>query len=322
MSSQGVQDLGASLGAAAGLDSLADELADAWDEDDAVDDTDVDRSNLGSSVVEPANDAPSGPTLPRTSPSSPDRPAHHRHRSRKVSGSYDGADYEDGYPVDMSPSLKACLADVEGLAKQGVNADPSQKEDVIARVVDALKDLGGQAGVENGATRLITAHTSLSMHLAQQTRTLQTLTYALLSPLSFPPDEEEVNEILPLIVDSMSMIPQPMLDALTSLAQLSHGSKDLIDTLGNLSDSLHMSRQITNTASRSLKSARELVAEIRRENTAADEGMRFVEEGKWQKKLADRECARVCQDVVGGFEEVCEGWRQKLVASAEVSAAS
>lgn len=81
-----------------------------------------------------------------------------------------------------------------------------------------------------------------------------------------------------------------------------------------------MSRQTTTTAARRLKSAKELVAEMRREEELAEEGERWLTKGNWGERLGARECASVCGDVVGGFEEVCEGWRARILASAEVAA--
>lgn len=77
-----------------------------------------------------------------------------------------------------------------------------------------------------------------------------------------------------------------------------------------------MSRQTTITASRKLKSAKEVVAEMRRDEELREEGELWVEKGDWERKLRERECAGVCRGVVGGFEEVCEGWRRRLLESA------
>ena len=82
-----------------------------------------------------------------------------------------------------------------------------------------------------------------------------------------------------------------------------------------------MSRQTTTLATRRLKSARELVAEMRKEEDAREEGERWLKRGNWGERLGARECAGVCGDVVGGFEEVCNGWRARLVAQAEVVSA-
>ena len=82
-----------------------------------------------------------------------------------------------------------------------------------------------------------------------------------------------------------------------------------------------MSRQTTTTATRRLKSARELVADMRREEDAREEGERWLKRGNWSERLGRRECANVCGDVVGGFEEFCNDWRARLVAQAEAVSA-
>lgn len=112
-------------------------------------------------------------------------------------------------------------------------------------------------------------------------------------------------------------MPRPSTPALTSLHDLHGISSDLAQTLNYLSDTLHMSRQTTTTATRRLKSAKELVAELRREEELREEGERWLARGNWGERLRGRECAGVCGEVVGGFEEVCNSWRARLVASAE-----
>jgi hypothetical protein len=81
-----------------------------------------------------------------------------------------------------------------------------------------------------------------------------------------------------------------------------------------------MSRQTTGTATRRLKSAKELVAEIRRDEQLKEEGEVWLTRGNWGERLEKRECAGVCGDVIGGFEEVCNGWRERLLAQAESQA--
>lgn len=75
-----------------------------------------------------------------------------------------------------------------------------------------------------------------------------------------------------------------------------------------------MSRQTTTLATRRLKSAKELVAEMRKEEEEKEEGERWLTKGNWGERLRNRECATVCGDVVGGFEEVCNSWRERLLA--------
>lgn len=168
--------------------------------------------------------------------------------------------------------------------------------------------------------RLITAHSALTTHLAHQTRQLQTLTYALLSPLVAPPDPETVDELLPLLLSLTDEMPRPSTTAFNSLTALHSHTSDLVQSLNYLSDTLHMSRQTTGTATRRLKSAKELVAEIRRDEQLKEEGEAWLTRGNWGERLESRECAGVCGDVIGGFEEVCNGWRERLLAQAESQA--
>ena len=78
-----------------------------------------------------------------------------------------------------------------------------------------------------------------------------------------------------------------------------------------------MSRQITTAAMRRLKTAKELVAEMRRDEQLSEDGKEWLERGNWSERLEKRECASVCGDVVGGFEEVCNGWRARLFEHVE-----
>lgn len=195
--------------------------------------------------------------------------------------------------------------------------------------------------------RLITAHTSITSHLTHQTRALQTLIH----PLLFSPfpllSSDSIDELIPLIDDGLlPNLPVPThmgqgslrpdspsstkstqsqiaaVDPLLSLQALLSQTSDLTLTLRTLSDTLHESRQLTSTASRRLRSAREIVAEIRREEEDREEGHRWIESGQWDRKLKDREAGRVCGDVVSGFEAVCGEWRQKLFGAAGAATAT
>ncbi len=256
---------------------------------------------------------------------------------RRQGSDYDGSDYGDDSDMDspgIPPGLVAKMDIVESLARRGTEANGSDRDGVVKRVVDGLRDLGSQSGVEGGATRyhtcsfpessplltpcrLITAHTALSSHLLHQTRLLHSLTYSLFSPLSTAPDSEFIDDLLPLLLTISESMPRPTSSAFTSITALHSVTADLVSSLSYLSDTLHMSRQTTTTATRRLKSARELVAEMRREEEAREEGERWLRRGNWGERLGARECAGVCGEVVGGFEEVCNGWRARLVAQAE-----
>jgi hypothetical protein len=116
-----------------------------------------------------------------------------------------------------------------------------------------------------------------------------------------------------MLLSLTELMPRPSTQSLQSLTALHTSTTELIQTLNYLSDTLHMSRQTTTTATRRLKSARDLVAELRRDEELREEGERWLARGNWGERLKRRECAHVCGEVVGGFEKVCEGWRERLV---------
>lgn len=138
----------------------------------------------------------------------------------------------------------------------------------------------------------------------------------LLPNLPYPFPEQHRQDSRPATPQSSAHNPLASLQALISQ------TADITHSLRGLSDTLYESRQLTSTASRRLRSARELVAEIRREEESREEGSRWIERGDWDQRLKDREAGKVCGDVVSGFEAVCGEWREKLFgANAEVAAA-
>lgn len=177
-----------------------------------------------------------------------------------------------------------------------------------------------QRSTELTSLRLITAHTALTTHLAHQTRQLHNLTFPLLSPLAPTPDLDTIDDLIPLLVSLLEAMPTPSTVAFNSLTALHSVTAELIQTLSYLSDTLHMSRQTITTATRRLKSSKELIAELRRDDELREEGERWLARGNWGERLQKRECAGVCGEVIGGFEAVCDGWRKRLLAQAESTA--
>ncbi|ROW08860.1 hypothetical protein VMCG_02822 [Cytospora schulzeri] len=237
------------------------------------------------------------------------------HHHRRKASDYDGSEY--GSESDLeSPGMPASLVlkmdAVESLARRGTENNGGSTDGVFRRVTDGLRDLSSQSTVESNATRLITAHTALTTHLNHQTRQLHNLTFPLLNPLAQPPDAETIDSLLPELTTLQEMMPRPSQAAFASIMGLQNLTNDLVQTLSYLSDTLHMSRQTTTTATRRLKSAKELVAELKRDEELREEGERWLTRGNWGERLERRECASVCGDIVGGFEEVCDGWRSRL----------
>lgn len=323
------------MGGGSGLGNLADELAGAFsdeEEDDGDDDQYYDGGDTSAIGIAVTTDD----ALHATRDSGVDLASATGRGGKKMSGDglslptprghrrtgseYDGSEYgsdSDLDSTDMPPSLVAKIDAVESLARRGTENNGGHSDGVFLRVTDMLRDLGSQTGVESSTTRLITTHTALSSHLHHQSRQIQTLSYALFAPTSIPPEAETAEELLPLLDALSESIPRPATAAHASLASLHAITADVVQTLNYLSDTLAMSRQTTNTATRRLRSAKEMVAEIRREDDEREEAELWLARNDWGERLARRECATVCKDVVGGFEDVCNSWRARILAQAE-----
>ncbi|KAI2602425.1 hypothetical protein GGR54DRAFT_624371 [Hypoxylon sp. NC1633] len=316
-----------------GLGNLADELADAlsgsgeddeyYQDEGASSPLTFDHNRDGSvdAVRDSGVDVASQPDQrARTKSTSLGLPSPPARGHRRMGSTYDGSEYGSESDLEspgMPPSLVAKIDAVESLARRGTESNGGPTDGVFQRLTDGLRDLGSQSGVEGSTTRLITAHSALATHLAHQARQIHNLTFPLLSPLVPPPDPDTIDSLLPLLASVSGEIPQPTTSAFNSLAALHSVTSDLVQTLNYLSDTLHMSRQTTTTAARRLRTAKEMVTEMKREEGLREEGERWLTKGNWGERLQKRECAGVCREVVGGFEEVCNGWRARLLAQAE-----
>ncbi|KAF4960577.1 hypothetical protein FGADI_839 [Fusarium gaditjirri] len=246
-----------------------------------------------------------------------------RRKHQRQTSNYDGSEYGSESDLDspgMPPGLVSKMDAVESLARRGTENYGGPADDVFRRVTNALRDLGSQSSVEASASRLITAHSALTTHLNHQSRQIHNLSFSLLSPLVAPPDPETIDDLIPLLLNLSDAMPRPSTSAFNSLTSLHTLTTELVQNLNYLSDTLHMSRQTTTMATRRLKSAKEIVTEMRREEELREEGERWLTRGNWGERLEKRECAGVCGDVIGGFEEVCNGWRERLLAQAEAQA--
>ncbi|KAG5990758.1 hypothetical protein E4U52_004307 [Claviceps spartinae] len=320
-----------------GMGNLADELADAFSDSDEEDESEYERvqerafpSQSRQLESDCTNDAAGGrsgilstPKRSQNKGKSQKLLSPHGRDNRSVAIDYDGSEYGSESDLDCAgipATLVAKIDGIESLARRGTEKYGGADDDVFQRVTDSLRDLGSQLTVEGNASRLITAHTALATHLVHQTRQLHGLTFPLLSPLVPAPDGETIEDLIPLLVSLSAQMPRPSTFAFSSINALHTITSDLIQTLSYLSDTLQMSRQTTAMATRRLKSARDLVSEIRRDEELREEGERWLHRGNWSQRLARRECASVCVEVIDGFENVCNDWRQRLLAQADSQA--
>lgn len=151
------------------LGSLADELAEAWDEyvegEEEVSGLQMDEhcGYAPLEILEPQHqnyENISSPADTRTTNgfSSPQKftdPVRARRRRRLSEGS-DYSDDPDLEPTStMSHALEARIAIMEELARQETDETGPHADGVVQRVVDGLKDLGAQSSVENTTTRSV-----------------------------------------------------------------------------------------------------------------------------------------------------------------------
>jgi hypothetical protein len=286
----------------------------------------------------------SGVALADSSPAdrrlSPESAAKARKHSRQRS-LYDGSDYGSDSDFDnegISPALEARMAAIESLARRGMEENGSAADQVVTRVTEQLKDLGSQIAIENGATRWVqnsvssweppadltrlkTAHDALTTHLTHQSRTLTSLTASFSGPRPIIPEPEDIEALLPLIQSTLELLPHASTAPLISLSHLTSSTRELLQHLNNVSDTLHMSRQTTTNASRRLRTSKEQLQEWKRENDKTEEGRSFIEHGDWDRRLREREAKRACANVVEGFEDVCGMWRKRLCEGLGVASA-
>ncbi|KAL9043176.1 MAG: hypothetical protein Q9180_000056 [Flavoplaca navasiana] len=319
-----------------GLGNLAEELAEAWDHEcggdiqlaSVVEKKESDLSGRCHEHQRPASIIGRGMAI-NISNVSDDGSNHCQslsppkqraqsglYRTTSQTSLYDGSDCGDSSNLEdvhgIPLSLENRLAAIESLARCGAESNGSGADTIAMRVAESLRDLPSQAVVEAGASRLTTAYTAISTNLMHQTRIIQTLSAQLMSPFTFPPSFDEVEDMLPLLVATLELIPRSNPRAALAINSLHVSALDLISSLSVLADSLHMIRQTTSSASRRLKAAKDAIKELKIEAELWEAGIRWVEKGNWDQRLSNRQCGNICEDLVGGFNEVCEWWEQSI----------
>jgi hypothetical protein len=321
-----------------GLGSLADELAGAFG-DDYSDDDEEDEEQGYDDEGEEYGGGGEGKDTPEVgtyddgmiaAPSSlPLQNGSITTGTRSVSGAmrrppsrsdYSGSDYGDPELVEageISAGLEEKIVAIERLAlrqKMLLREEDAEDGGVVKSLMGGLQGLSSQNALEAGSTRLITAHSALSSHMLNQTRSLRDLGFSI-NAVSLPsPDTTE------LLLGLIELIPRHGLEPLQELDAVHNLTLSLISQLSFLSDSLHMARQSSTAARRKLQAAKEACADWRRELEMVEGARRWIEDGDWDARCKRREAAIVCSDVTSGFEDVCRGFEEKLRAQELVTA--
>jgi hypothetical protein len=250
---------------------------------------------------------------------------YHNGRERAES-SYDGSDYgpeSDPDDGDFPPLLAKRIRDLEKVTRMSSNPSDALSEDggVILRTSKALKVLGPQSSIENGATRLITAYTSMATHRTFKTRELFTQAHSLLYANILNLPEETIDLLLAEIStlsDATSLKNITPQSPLLSLQILASNTNDLLYTLRSLSDVLQESRLASNQAARKLKAVREMVEEMRLEEELTDMSIMLIQAGDWDRRCRERSAARTCREVVTGFSKKCDLVRERYISELEM----
>ncbi|KAJ9615450.1 hypothetical protein H2200_001525 [Cladophialophora chaetospira] len=326
-----------------GLGNLADELGQAWDDEgeqegesnfleglregDVAQDSSIisglqspyvlnDMHDLGfGMILQSPQDQFNGasPTLQvpqnrrNSQPPEPKKAGHQRQES-----AYDGSDYGPDSETEqeeesLPPMLRKRLRDIENLTRMCVNPEDAVSEGggTVRRVITGLKDLGPQANIEYGATRLITAYTSMASHRTHKTRDLFTQSHSLMYGGNLWQLPEELLDLLLNNLNDLSaalpfLRPQ---NPLLSLQILASQTDELTHSLRSLTDLLQETRLASSAATRKLKSVRDMVEDMALEEELVENSIILIQAGDWDRRCRTRQAARTCQEVCEGFAD-------------------
>ncbi|KAI7088593.1 hypothetical protein KC356_g3158 [Hortaea werneckii] len=313
------EDHGVGMGNMGG-GNLADELDQLDDEEFAEGDTTLDESKhdeggeqkdgAGASTKEPRDSGIDVTYRSRTNSPQVRNFSKPFALSQKPPNEQD-EDREEEQEDKLSPELEDAMNDIARMTSYA----SSSEDPLIPRTIALLQDLANQAQLETGAQRLTTSTNSMTTHLTAQIKALQQLSTSLLSPFlvfSSGIDPELVEETAPLIEALLKELPVPDTTALQGMQKLDRETANVIHTLSQLTDTIQMGKQITNSASRHLRTTQTMVTELRREQERAELARHELSKDDMTERLSQRRCASECKDVMSGFEEVCNSLRSSL----------
>ncbi|KXT02760.1 hypothetical protein AC578_5464 [Pseudocercospora eumusae] len=222
-----------------------------------------------------------------------------------------GDDNDDTESEDrFSPDMEDLMSSIARMTSYtSTTEDP-----LIPRTIAQLQDLGNQTSLEASAQRLTTSSNSLTSHLSTQAKTLQALGQSLIPLFSSTLDPVLLEETIPLVEDLVKIIPQPNMLPVQKLQKLDRETAEVIHTLTQLTDTLQMGKQITNTATRHLRITQEMVVDLRREREKTELARHELQKTDWDEKLESRWCSGQCRDIISGFEDRCNALRGELEA--------
>ncbi|KAI5369752.1 hypothetical protein Slin14017_G006310 [Septoria linicola] len=240
-----------------------------------------------------------------------DRPADGTQRP----ASSEDADGEDKFSAEIE-DLMTTIARITSYTS-------TLEDPLVPRTITHLQDLGNQTSLEAGAHRLITGTNSLTSHLNNQAKSLQTLAqslYPMFAGFSAPLDPDMVDDVVPQLDMLKDSIPHPDIVAGQKLQKLERETTELVSTLSQLTDTLQMGKQITNSAARHLRTTQTIVEGLRREREQAETARHELTQSGWGEKLESRWCGAQCSDIITGFEARYDTLRGELELAVDASA--
>ena len=86
----------------------------------------------------------------------------HRRKQSRYNHSIDSDDSDVEKTEGIPPSLEARIVAIETSAREGTATNDSEADTIIPRVAESLKDLGSQSGIESGTARYVAVHSYFS----------------------------------------------------------------------------------------------------------------------------------------------------------------
>lgn len=210
----------------------------------------------------------------------------------------------------LSPELE----DLMNTVARMTSYTSTSEDPLIPRTISQLQNLGNQTNLEAAAQRLATSTNSMTAHLTSQSKALQTLAQSLYPVFAFsaPLDPDLIEETLPLVETLREDIPGVDMLPVQKLQKLDRETVDVTNSLSQLTDTLQMGKQVTTTASRTLRTTQTMVSELRLEQERADLARHELTKSDWEERLRNKWCGSECKDIISGFEDRCSVLRGSL----------
>jgi hypothetical protein len=157
-SSGGGDNLALELGGEDFGESLADEL-DGYSDEEALEEDEEEEEERAEQERDSGIDVGSSPPKHANAQLSPSSASTSKngHGHKRKESRYDGSEYGSESDLEetelVSAGLEARMAAVEAMARRGLEENGSERDGVVGRLTERLRDLGSQSEMEMGVTR-------------------------------------------------------------------------------------------------------------------------------------------------------------------------